>query len=128
MSLSKFHEQWLCIRPWARITGLSKSHMIHAGQWHHGFWLSCTGTNLPHPIPTAPLSLQKAAPREDLLQGPGTAEQLGISVLAAGPRVEAGEVGAGNWPAARAPSGAPAHGASSPAVTGWVLFFHFGFL
>lgn len=56
-----------------------------------------------------------------MLQGPGTAEQLGISVLAAGPRMEAGEVGAGNWPAARPPSGAPA-------VTEWVLFFRFGFL
>lgn len=56
-SLSKFNEQLLQIRPWARITGLRKSYMTHARQWHHGFWLSCTGTNLPHPIPTAPLSL-----------------------------------------------------------------------
>ena len=126
MSLSKFNEPWLCI--WARITGLSESHMIHTRQWHHGFWLSCTGTSLPHPTATTPLSLQKAAPGEDLPQGPGTTEQLGISVLAAGPRVEAGEVGAGNWPAARAPSGAPARRASSPAVTEWVLFFLCGFL
>lgn len=50
-SLSKFNEQLLQIRPWARITGLRKSYMIHARQWHHsGIMVS----GCPVQAPTSP--------------------------------------------------------------------------
>lgn len=83
----------------------------------------------PHPIPTAPLSLQKAAPREDLL-GPGTAEQLEASVCCwqLAPRVEAeGEVGLGTGQQPELPQ-VPQHTGLQPSSHGMGPVLHFGFL
>ena len=59
-------------------------------------------------------------------QSPRTLEQLGVRVtrvLAVGPRVEAWEVGTGNWRPART-SQVPQHaGLPAPAVTECDLFF-----
>ena len=86
--------------------------MTHARQWHHRFWLSSIGASPLPPRPAPPSSC--SSPEGRLTTGgPSTVEQLGTSMLAAGPRVEAGEVGPGNWQPARALSGAPACRAAS---------------
>lgn len=94
----------------------SESHMTHDRRWHHRSWLSSPGASplLPRP---APPSSRRRQPRGETYAGPQHSRAAGHRVLAAGPGVEAGEVGPGNWQPARAPSGAPAGRASSLTVT-----------
>lgn len=101
MSLSIFNEQLLCVGPWARPAGAHE--WITYDTWEAGA-SSFLAIQCQAPLPSSHTHstqfLQKAAPRAELPLVPSTVEQLGIGMLAAGPRVEAGEVGtrAGSQP------------------------------